>query len=233
MSGKLNKQGRAIVTVGLSVLAAIGIALFITITLSPMFIHVPSRRQIGLSPQQVRADYCQLILYLQQPWPGQLRLQHIPLTTQAIDHFGAVRHLLLIGETVGLVSLVGVVWLLNKQKRQGQLWRVLLPLKWLMYILVMVAWLPLVNFSTDFIHFHQFMFRNHDWIFVPHRDPIILLMPERFFWQLLVILVILTLGLLGILWGWLASQLGLFKLRPDKTNDRWNQGHHDDRQDDN
>ncbi|HJA27732.1 MAG TPA: TIGR01906 family membrane protein [Candidatus Limosilactobacillus intestinigallinarum] len=229
----MNKQGRAIVTVGLSVLAAIGIALFITVNLSPLFIHVPSQRQIGLSPQQVRADYWRLIFYLQQPWPGQLQLRNIPLTTQAINHFGDVRRLLLIGEAVGFISLVGVLRLLSRQKRQGQLLRVLLPLKWLMYLLVMVAWLPLVNFSTDFIHFHQFVFHNHDWIFVPHRDPIILLMPERFFWHLLVILVILILGLLGILWGWLAIQLGLLKLRPDKTNNRWNQGHNDDRQNDN
>ena len=216
-------------TAGLGVLAAIGIALFITVNLSPLFIHVPSQRQIGLSPQQVRADYWRLIFYLQQPWPGQLQLRNIPLTAQAINHFGDVRRLLLIGEAVGFVSLVGVLRLLSRQKRQGQLLRVLLPLKWLMYLLVMVAWLPLVNFSTDFVHFHQVMFHNHDWIFVPHRDPIILLMPERFFWHLLVILVILTLGLLVTLWGWLVLQLGLLKFRPDKTNDRWNQGHNDDR----
>lgn len=110
---------------------------------------------------------------------------------------------------------------------------VLLPLKWLMYFWVMVAWLPLINFSTVFIRFHRIMFRNRDWIFAPAREPIILLMPEQFFWHLFIILIVTAIGLLGILWWWLAAQLGLFKLRTDKTNNCRNQGHNDDRQDDN
>lgn len=119
MNGKLNNRGRAIVTVGLSVLAAIGIALFITINLSPLFIHIPGQHQLGLSLQQIRADYYRLILYLQQPWPGQLRLRNIPLTAQAINHFRDVRHLLLTGETLGLLSLIGVVWLLSNKSGKG------------------------------------------------------------------------------------------------------------------
>lgn len=227
MNGKWIKYVRAIVTVGLSVLAASGIALFITLNLSLLLIHIPSHGQLDLTSQQVRGDYWRLLLYLQQPWPACLRLVNIPLTARAIDHFRDVRHLLLSGEVVGLFSLISTIWLLNKQKRQGQLWRVLLSLKWLLYFLVMVIWLPLINFSTDFIRFHRIIFCNQDWILLSRRDPIILLMPEQFFWHLFIIFIVIILGLLGILWGWLALQLGLLKLRTDKTDDSWDQGHND------
>ncbi|WP_288658081.1 TIGR01906 family membrane protein [uncultured Limosilactobacillus sp.] len=227
MNGQLSKNIRAIVTVVLCLLAVSGIALFATVNLSPLFIHLPARGQFNLGEGVIRADYCRLLVYLQQPWPTRLSLANIPLSSHAVDHFRDVRHLLLIGEAVGLVSMVLGVWLLAKQKRQGQLLSVLLPLKWLFYMIVMTVWIPLINFSRDFVCFHQLLFNNQDWIFVPSRDPIILVMPEEFFWHLFIIFVVIAITLLLLLWGWLASQLGLFKLRTDKTDDGRNQGYHD------
>ena len=143
MSGQLNKQLRAIVTVILCVLTAIGVALFITVNLSPLFIHVSAAAPLGLTRGQVQTDYWRLLAYLELPWVRHLQLQSIPITAQALIHFRDVRYLLLIGELVSGVSLVITIWLVHKQKRQGQLWRLLLPLKWSLYLIVMLAWLPL------------------------------------------------------------------------------------------
>ena len=231
MNGQLIKNVRAIVTVVLCVLAVIGIALFVTVNLSTLFIHLPSRSQLNLSPVAIRADYRRLLLYLQQPWPAHLCLHNIPLSPQAASHFRDVRHLMLASELIGLGSLVSAVWLLRKQKRQGQLWRVLLPLKWLVYLFVMVVWIPIINFSTNFICFHQLVFNNYNWVFVPDRDPIIILMPEQFFWQLFIAFVVIILVLLGLLWIWMTFQLGFLKLRTDKANDSRYQCYDDNGQD--
>lgn len=220
MSGQLNKQLRAIVTVILCVLTAIGVALFITVNLSPLFIHVSAAAPLGLTRGQVQTDYWRLLAYLELPWVRHLQLQSIPITAQALIHFRDVRHLLLIGELVSGVSLVITIWLVHKQKRQGQLWRLLLPLKWSLYLIVMLAWLPLINFSADFVAMHRVLFTNHDWLFSPQRDPIILLMPEQFFWRLFMIWLVVALLLIGTLWGWLMFKLGLPKLRTNKANNR-------------
>lgn len=220
MSGQLNKQLRAIVTVILCVLTAIGVALFITVNLSPLFIHVSAAAPLCLTRGQVQTDYWRLLAYLELPWVRHLQLQSIPITVQALIHFRDVRHLLLIGELVSGVSLVITIWLVHKQKRQGQLWRLLLPLKWSLYLIVMLAWLPLINFSADFVAMHRVLFTNHDWLFSPQRDPIILLMPEQFFWRLFMIWLVVALLLIGTLWGWLMFELGFPKLRTNKANNR-------------
>ncbi len=220
MSGQLNKQLRAIVTVILCVLTAIGVALFITVNLSPLFIHVSAAAPLCLTRGQVQTDYWRLLAYLELPWVRHLQLQSIPITAQALIHFRDVRHLLLIGELVSGVSLVITIWLVHKQKRQGQLWRLLLPLKWSLYLIVMLAWLPLINFSADFVAMHRVLFTNHDWLFSPQRDPIILLMPEQFFWRLFMIWLVVALLLIGTLWGWLMFELGLPKLRTNKASNR-------------
>lgn len=233
MSGQLIKNLRAILTVVLCVLAVIGIAFFITVNLSPMLIHMPSNGLLGITPREIGADYWRLLAYLELPWAERLQLHSIPLTAQAVSHFHDVRRLLLIGELISGTSLVLALCLLHKQKRQGQLWRLLLPLKWSLYLIVMVVWLPLINFSTDFVALHRILFANQDWLFSPAKDPIILLMPEQFFWYLFMIWLVLAILLSGALWGWLMYMLGFFQFRTDKTNDRWNQGYHNDRQDDN
>ena len=170
MNGQLIEKLRAIVTIVLCALAAIGIAFFITVNLSPLFIHLPSVGSLHLTRGQIRADYWRLLAYLEFPWVRHLQLKSIPLTAQAITHFYDVRRLFLSGELVGGISLIIAGWLLGKQKRQGQLWRLLSPLKWLLYLIVMFAWIPLVNFSTDFIAFHRLLFTNQDWLFSPRRD---------------------------------------------------------------
>lgn len=235
MNGQLSKKIWAIVTVVLCVLAIICIALFITINLSPLFLHFPSASQLGATRSQTYADYGRLLCYLQQPWPTRLHLGTIPLSSRALHHFQDVRHLILFAETIGGFSLITSCWLLGKQKRRGQLWRLLSPLKWLICSLVMIAWLPIINFSTDFVKLHQILFTNQDWIFSVQNDPIILLMPEQFFWQLFIMTVLIALGLLVILWGWLLLASGAFltKLRTDKANYRRNQGYHDNSEDDN
>ncbi|MDD6432500.1 MAG: TIGR01906 family membrane protein [Lactobacillaceae bacterium] len=232
MNGKLTEKLRAIMTIVLCALAAVGIALFITVNLSPLFIHFPSAGIRHLTRGQICADYWHLLAYLELPWVGPLQLQSIPLTSQAVTHFRDVRHLLLTGELVGGVSLVLAVWLLDKQKRQGQLWRLLSPLKWSLFLIVMFVWIPLINFSTDFVAFHRVLFANQDWLFSPRRDPIILLMPEQFFWHLFMVWLVITILLMGSLWGWLMFVLGFSKFRTNKTNNRRDQGYHDDRQDD-
>ena len=95
----------------------------------------------------------------------------------------------------------------------------------------MVVWIPIINFSTNFICFHQLVFNNYNWVFVPDRDPIIILMPEQFFWQLFIAFVVIILVLLGLLWIWMTFQLGFLKLRTDKANDSRYQCYDDNGQD--
>ena len=67
---------------------------------------------------------------------------------------------------------------------------------YLSLILPLVLALPFaVNFSRAFVIFHELFFDNDYWIFDPATDPIILALPEEFFFHCaLVILAVLILG---------------------------------------
>ena len=212
----------------LCLLAISSIALFITINVSPFFIHVPAQTQLGITRHQLNQDYGRLLAYLQQPWLTCLRLRAIPLTPRAAVHFQDVRRLFIGNELLGLVCTVLSAWLLGKQKRRGQLWCLLSPLKWLVYLLVLVGWLPVVNFSTVFIDFHQLLFTNRNWIFTA-EDPIILLMPVSFFAHLFLTLLLIIAILLILLWWWILLESGFAKFGTDKTNNGGDEGNNDDR----
>lgn len=61
--------------------------------------------------------------------------------------------------------------------------------------------LAVLDWSRFFTAFHQIFFRNNYWLFDPATDPIILVLPDAFFLQCVVVIVLLVLigGILCIL----------------------------------
>lgn len=212
MNGKYYNQIwsiRAIVAVTVCLLFAVSIALFIVLNCSIMFIHLP-QGQLKISKGNLRSDYWQIIKYLQLPWIEHLRLTYIPITKSALAHFQEVRHLILTNELVIVISGLLLPKSLLKIKRQNQLWRLILPFKLMIIMLIVVVFMGMTDFTSAFIQFHHLVFNNMNWIFNPKNDPVILLMPEQFF----EVLFILWCGIAGIIFSlfyiWTWWQLHLF-----------------------
>lgn len=109
-----------------------------------------------------------------------------------------------------LASIPLLVCGLKKQKRQNQLWRLILPFQMLFILLLFSGFMGITNFNAFFIKFHYLFFSNMDWLFDPRTTPIILLMPEKFFTVLFGLWLGFTLIILLLIWGWIKLMLRIF-----------------------
>lgn len=224
MNGKFEfiQWGRAILLTLLSLVVAISIALFIVVNISPFFITIP-KHLLGLSASELIADYGNVIKYIQLPTQRVLELRYLPIAPSAVHHFEDVRHLILLNEAVMVGSLPLLVFGLKKQKRQNQLWRLILPFQMLFILLLFSGFMGITNFDVLFIKFHYLFFSNMDWLFDPRTTPIILLMPEKFFTVLFGLWLGFTLIILLLIWGWIKLMLSIFfnKTRTQCSNNGW------------
>lgn len=224
MNGKFEfiQWGRAILLTLLSLVVAISIALFIVVNISPFFITIP-KHLLGLSASELIADYGSVIKYIQLPTQRVLELRYLPIAPSAVHHFEDVRHLILLNEAVMVGSLPLLVFGLKKQKRQNQLWRLILPFQMLFILLLFSGFMGITNFDVLFIKFHYLFFSNMDWLFDPRTTPIILLMPENFFTVLFGLWLGFILIILLLIWGWIKLMLSIFfnKTRTQCSNNGW------------
>ena len=224
MNGKFEfiQWGRAILLTLLSLVVAISIALFIVVNISPFFITIP-KHLLGLSASELIADYGSVIKYIQLPTQRVLELRYLPIAPSAVHHFEDVRHLILLNEAVMVGSLPLLVFGLKKQKRQNQLWRLILPFQMLFILLLFSGFMGITNFDVLFIKFHYLFFSNMDWLFDPRTTPIILLMPEKFFTVLFGLWLGFSLIILLLIWGWIKLMLSIFfnKTRTQCSNNGW------------
>lgn len=224
MNGKFEfiQWGRAILLTLLSLVVAISIALFIVVNISPFFITIP-KHLLGLSASELIADYGSVIKYIQLPTQRVLELRYLPIAPSAVHHFEDVRHLILLNEAVMVGSLPLLVFGLKKQKRQNQLWRLILPFQMLFILLLFSGFMGITNFDVLFIKFHYLFFSNMDWLFDPRTTPIILLMPEKFFTVLFGLWLGFTLIILLLIWGWIKLMLSIFfnKTRTQCSDNGW------------
>lgn len=224
MNGKFEfiQWGRAILLTLLSLVVAISIALFIVVNISPFFITIP-KHLLGLSASELIADYGSVIKYIQLPTQRVLELRYLPIAPSAVHHFEDVRHLILLNEAVMVGSLPLLVFGLKKQKRQNQLWRLILPFQMLFILLLFSGFMGITNFDVLFIKFHYLFFSNMDWLFDPRTTPIILLMPENFFTVLFGLWLGFILIILLLIWGWIKLMLSIFfnKTRTQCSDNGW------------
>lgn len=197
MIGTLNDKIKAVLTVSVVTIALASIAFFITVNLSPLFIHIPSA--LGLSRQQTIGDYCRLLYYLQVPW-CQLKLNAIIISQAGRQHFADVKNYFLLAELCLLISTFAGCRLFAYQKRRRQLWKLLTPLEWLIVICLVSLVMGVVSFPHWFISSHYLLFHNMDWIMSPTSDPVILLLPVSFFAGAFLLWCVLLLFFLAVFW---------------------------------
>lgn len=212
MNGNYNnliESIRAVLTTIICFVAAVSIALFIVVNVSPLFITV-STRTLGCTAGQIYSDYRQIIMYLQLPWVTDLRLHYIPITTSAIHHFNDVRQLFLINELLMPVMALLALRELRREKRQAQLWRLNLPFQMLFILILFGGFILFTNFDRSFIRFHYLVFSNMDWVFDPKTNPVILLMPQSFFSLLFTLVIVISTSLCLAVWLWTKLELRAF-----------------------
>lgn len=135
---------------------------------------------IHLSVFQVMHNYNQLLWYLIWPFKTKLKMDDLPTSANAAEHFADCKCLFLFAIFVFIVCLV-IYFVVKRKKKRSFL---NLDKTWaLLFIILPVVVLPfaLTNFDSFFITFHYLFFSNSNWLFDPTKDPIINVLTEGFF----------------------------------------------------
>lgn len=141
--------------------------------------HIPEA--LGLSTRKIVKNYHQLLVFLQVPWIS-LNMPDFPTSFSGLHHFEDVKKLILLNNFVLLVTVSPSVYYIKRLFKLSRLWLLDLPFRIAAVVPIVVAAIMSVNFNAFFIKFHEVFFRNQDWLFDPQKDPIILVLPESFFY---------------------------------------------------
>jgi integral membrane protein (TIGR01906 family) len=203
VAGEKRREYRGLQWVLALVLTWVFICLAVTLVLRGGWLYKLDIRNMGLaeelevSEEFILEQYQTLIAYNLPGGPDVLAFPGLPSSENALQHFAEAKEIFLvfqIGLWIGLaVSVIGIILLRNHR-----------PL-YLKYAGILSLALPaaiglcaLLFWQQFFVLFHQLFFRNDLWLFDAVTDPIILLLPDRYFLHCAIAIVALTL-ICGIL----------------------------------
>lgn len=179
----------------LALLFFISLGLAIAIYFRPFYYMGMERisSETGYSVDIIKENYDALIDYCSPFFQGSLQFPTLSSSASGISHFEEVKvifNLFFVLLCTTPIFLFGLIWLQRKQNNYSYL----LSTPIIMCILPMFVGIACaIDFNRIFVLFHEIVFRNDDWIFSRYEDPIILFLPERFFLQCALIIVITVL----------------------------------------
>lgn len=135
----------------------------------------------SLSWAEVAHDYRHLLLYLQLPWVPSLHFENFTLSPSGRLHFYEVKQWLLLNEGILLVTGMISLRFLKRMHRLRKIWQLQTTLYWWRWLPFPILCLMGMNFNRFFVWFHHLLFRDQTWVFNPHTDSIILVLPPVFF----------------------------------------------------
>ena len=143
----------------------------------------------GRSAEVIRKNYHTMVsyMYLWNRTPV-LSLPDFAMSQGGKIHFDAVQ---MICAVSGLLTILSAVVhrhsLRYRYLRAAGTLTILIP--------ALLGGLAYMNWNKVFLTFHKILFRNNYWIFDPVSDPVILILPDTFFLQcVIVIAVVLVIG---------------------------------------
>lgn len=145
----------------------------------------------GLSKEEIKENYDYMIDYNLSKDNKEFELPTLKSSKQGKIHFEEVRDIFQnmnkIFNISLVLSIVGVIInILNKNIE------ILKTTSKTLILLPMILMLPVViNFEGSFVLFHKIMFNNDYWIFDPNLDPVINILPEKFFFHAGIMILIL------------------------------------------
>nr|WP_279282910.1 TIGR01906 family membrane protein [Clostridium senegalense] len=154
--------------------------------------------RMPISVYEIKKNYSYAVDYILEKTDDNFSLPSLPSSENGKTHFYEVRMIFkslrsLWIITFGISILYGLFKIINKDylffKYSGNI---------LITFSALIVLASLFNFNYIFTLFHKLFFNNDYWIFNSSLDPIILLLPEKFFYHCSVIILCIT-SLSGIL----------------------------------
>lgn len=145
----------------------------------------------GLSKEEIKNNYDYMIDYNLDKENRKFELPSIKSSENGKIHFEEVRNIFQILNKIFNTSLIFsiVILIINILNKNIE---ILKTTSKTLILLPMILMLPVViNFKGSFVLFHKIMFNNDYWIFDPNLDPVINILPEKFFFHAGIMILIL------------------------------------------
>lgn len=174
----------------LNILFCLTSAILLVIIASVIFYQIDlktnfSAFNVGFTKAELNAEYLHLLNYLMNPMIEKLQFLFFGSSNSGLQHFSDVKSLLLVNTIVFITSIclkIGLKIKLRFYKNDAIV---------IGMIPIVIGLIALMNFDEFFVMFHQLLFTNNDWLFNPMTDPIINVLPEYFFEQLIILFFII------------------------------------------
>ena len=147
----------------------------------------------GLDAAAVRRNYDALCSYLFVWNRAPLTLPDFAMSEHGRIHFADCKRIFDVVQAVCLVT--GILTLIGALRRKHTSRCLYIAGSLTILIPLALGLLAVFQWNTVFTVFHTILFRNNYWLFDPRTDPVILILPDSFFFQCAVgILVIVLAG---------------------------------------
>ncbi|MBQ3077484.1 MAG: TIGR01906 family membrane protein [Clostridia bacterium] len=141
-------------------------------------------RRTGLSEEVILRNYHAMMRFLSPFSTAPFALPDLTWSAEGAIHFEDCRRLFRLFYLLGAAGLALTVWLRRRQGKAGFSRRTLLTAAATLAGALLIALAALlIDPARAFILFHELLFTNDYWVFSAARDPIILLLPEPFFYH--------------------------------------------------
>ena len=160
----------------------------------------------GMSVDQIRKTYNILISYLSFWNRGSLHLTDFSMSESGRIHFEDCKKIfdlvqyLCISSGI-LLALYGMIRKKTAAESKESGYKQLFSSSCLLISGLLLTGVPaliglaaLTDWERLFVSFHQLFFSNDYWLFDPATDPVILILPDGFFFQCLAVILVLVIG---------------------------------------
>ena len=178
----------------------ISAAVTITLNFRPLFYfdidYLDIEAQSGFSKEDIRKNYDALIDYNSMLNHDTLEFPTLPMSEGGRIHFEEVKQIFVAIEYIFIASgIIGLAFLLLLICKFKEFLFLKLASILTIAIPAVLAILISINWEAAFVTFHHIFFNNDYWLFYPDKDPVILMLPDEFFFHCAArILILVILG---------------------------------------
>lgn len=144
----------------------------------------------GYSLENIKINYNYILDYFLSFSNKDFNLPTLPYSTQGKIHFEEVKNIFNLAFLLGIIILIALIiifYYYYKKKDSTFLKKSSINS---IIITILISIIGHFNFDKSFTIFHKMFFNNDYWIFDPKKDPIINILPQEFFRNCSILIII-------------------------------------------
>lgn len=144
----------------------------------------------NLSVSEIKKNYNYIVDYMQSP-NYEFKLPTLPYSKEGKIHFEEVRNIFYLFNKLVYILFFAIIllFILNLKNHRYTFLKCSSIILIIFPILILIPFA--INFDKSFTLFHKLAFNNDYWLLDPNLDPIINIMPQKFFFNCSIFIVMI------------------------------------------